>query len=185
MENIRTTDSKSALPFQFMSHIQAAQEEMVMLYNCKDAKPLAKKGYYFDVIEQFDKCWKKSARTLTKGEFEQYRDKFCAAADSMDDTLSKTRDWFKQECEKRFEGPTELLAHLIMAKFILRAANTVFKEMYGNYYDSKVVRDITIAMDRFAHKFKIRAKSADLEIKTDIDIVSEFNTVLDTIARHI
>ena len=184
MEN-NLVPKDSSLPIQYLTLIQLAEDEMNMLYNCPDSKTMVGKGYYYDVMEEFNKCWKRLSRTMPKGEGDKYRDTFCDTADEASAQIDKIREFFIEKCAERFEGPTELLAHLITAKFILKSANHVFREMYGMNVNSKIVSDIMSVMDRYASKFRIKAKSEDLTIAADINLVSEFSDILNTIAAKV
>lgn len=171
------------LSVQYFVLIQLAQDEMARLYNCNGS--IRGKGYYYDVVEVFNKAWKKLNRIVPKGEYDHYRDAFCEAADGLDGEITKVRDYFRSECATMFECNTDLLAYLVTAKFLLRSADGLFSEMYGDQFRSKLVAEILAVINEYAKKFKIRGNRENLTIKPDMELVNEFNNILIKVAENI
>lgn len=172
------------LPIQFFMLVQLAEDEMQMLFNCGDAKSKSGIGYYYDVIEEFDKGWKKLNRTLPKGEYEQYREAFCNAADEIESEVNEIRQYFVGRSEAMFEGGTTLLAHLIMSKFLLKSADYIFNDMYPDNH-SRWCKRILQSIDVFAKLFTVRSKGKGDVVAPDMEIVKKFNDKLIAISREV
>lgn len=174
-------ENKSNLSTQFLILIQLAQDEMVLLYHCPDS--IKGKGYYFDVVEVFNKAWKRLNRAVPKGEYQQYRDAFCEAADGMEAAMARVREYFTNQCRDMFEGSVDLLSHLVTAKFILKSADYLFSEMYK--CRSKLVAEIQEVVDRYARKFSVHGKGKGMTIHPDLEIVKAFSESLNKVAAEI
>lgn len=174
-------EKRSNLSTEFLILIQLAQDEMVRLYNCPGS--IKNMGYYYDVVDEFNKGWKRLNRAVPKGEYQQYRDAFCEAADGMEEATARVREYFKGKCNEMFEGSVELLAHLVTAKFILKSADYLFTEMYGSR--SRLVAEIWDVVDRYAKKFSVKGKGKGMTIQPDLEIVKAFSESLNKVAAEI
>ena len=179
-------DSNGGLTVQYFILLQLAQDEMVMLYNCPDVRMYSGRGYYYDVVDEFNRGWKRLNRNVGKGMYQQYRDAFCTAADMMSGEVGALRAHFLERCGDMFENGHELLSHLVTAKFMLRAADRIFSRMIGDgTMRSRLVANIIGTIDRFASKFRVRGKGKGVVIDPDDGIVRAFNDSLERAAMAI
>lgn len=183
MNNVN--DNIGDLPVRFFVLLQLAEDEIQMLYNCEDVKACNGKGYYYDVMEEFNKGWRKMCRALPRGEADRNRESFCEAADAMEGAVSAMRADFAAKCADMFDGSTQLIAHLVMVKFMLKAADTAFTSMCGGNAKSRLVYNIMQTLGQFAGHFRVKGKGKGLVVTPDEMLVKAFSDSLERAAMAI